>query len=85
LITPLPRKKSGNYCRYGSDRRDQQVVKGRRSQQVVLLPLRKEVKEDADNEQPNRKVNEDDVLGMLREKYRFYVERVQGLSSLTAR
>jgi hypothetical protein len=82
---PLPREKSGNYSRYGSDRCDKQVVIGRRSQQIVLLPLRKKVKEDTDDKQPNRKVNKDDVLGMLREKYRFYVERMQGLSSLTAR
>lgn len=82
LEFPLPRKKSGDYSGYRSDRCDKQVVIGRRGQQVVPLPLRKKVKEDADDKQPNRKVNEDDVLGMLREKYRFYVKRVQGLSSL---
>jgi hypothetical protein len=51
----------------------------------LLLPLRKKIKEDADDKQPDREVNDHDVLRMLREKHCFYVERMQGRSSLTAR
>src|SRR5215469_9532278 len=82
---PLPRENSGGYYGYGCDRRDKQVVVGRQSQQALLLPLRKEIKEDADDKQRDREVDQHDVLRMLCEKYRFYVERMQGRSLLTAR
>src|SRR5713226_3646468 len=85
LEFPLPRKNSGDNHGYGCYRRDEQVVVGRRSQQALLLPLRKEIKEDADDKQRNREVDQHDVLRMLRENYCFNVKRVQGRSSLTAR
>jgi hypothetical protein len=85
LELPLPGENSGDYYWYGCDRRDEQVVVGRHSQQVLLLPLRKEIKEDACDKQRDREVDQHDVLRMLREKYRFYVEWMQGPSSLTAR
>jgi len=85
LKLPLPRENSGDYHRDGCNRRDEQVVVGRRSQQMLLLPLRKKIKEDTDNKQCDREVNQHDVLSMLREKYCFYVERVHGRYSLTAR
>jgi hypothetical protein len=47
--------------------------------------LRKKIKEDTDDKQCDREVNQHDVLSMLREKYCFYVERVHGRYSLTAR
>src|SRR5215470_17509138 len=85
LEFPLPCENSGDYYGYGCDRRDEQVVVGRHGQQALLLPLRKEIKEDADDKQRDREVDQHDVLCMLREKYRFYVEWMQGRSSLTAR
>jgi hypothetical protein len=47
--------------------------------------LRKKIKEDADDKQRDREVNQHDVLRMFRENHCFYVERMQGCSSLTAR
>jgi hypothetical protein len=85
LELPLPRENSGDYHGYGGDRCDEQVVVGCRSQQALLLPLRKEIKEGADDKQRDREVNQYDVLRMLRQEYCFYVERMQGRSSLTAR
>jgi hypothetical protein len=40
-------------------------------QYPLLLLLRKKIKQHADYEQCDRKVNQHDVLRMLREKYRF--------------
>src|SRR5229473_5224708 len=85
LKFPLPRENSGDYHRYGCDRGDEQVVVGRRSQQTLLLPLPKEIKENADDKQRDREVDQHDMLRMLRQEYCFYVERMQGCSSLTAR
>src|ERR1700724_3118012 len=84
LEFPLPRKNSGDYNRYGCDRRDEQIVVGCRTQQGLLLPLRKKIKEDADDKQRDREVDQHHVLRMLRENDCFYVERMQGRSSLTA-
>jgi len=47
--------------------------------------LRKKIEEDADDKQRDREVNQHNVLRVLRQKYCFYVERMQGRSSLTAR
>src|SRR5215470_10086579 len=85
LEFPLPRENSGDYYGYGCDGRDEQVVVGGHGQQALFLPLRKEIKENADDKQRDREVDQHDVLRMLREKYRFYVEWMQGRSSLTAR
>jgi hypothetical protein len=85
LEFPLPRENPGDNHGYGCDRRDEQVVVGSRSQQALLIPLRKEIKEDADDKQRDREVNQHDVLRMLRENHSFYVKRMQGRSSFTAR
>src|ERR1700731_1558990 len=85
LEFPLPRENSGGYHGNGCDRCDEQVVVGRRSQQGLLPPLRKKIKEDADDKERDREVDQHHVLRMLCEKYCFYVERMQGCSSLTAR
>src|SRR6267154_4740875 len=82
LEFPLPREDSGDYRGYGGHRRDEQVVIGRRSQQGLLLPLRKKIKEDADDKQRDREMNQHYMLRALREKYCFYVERMQRRSSL---
>src|SRR6476660_5722379 len=85
LEFPLPRKNSSDYDRHGRDCRDEQIVVGRRNQQGLLLPLRKKIKEDADDKQRDREVDQHHMLRMLRENYCFYVERMQGRSSLSAR
>jgi hypothetical protein len=85
LEFPLPRENSSDYHGYGCDRRDEQVVVGRRSQQALPLPLRKKIKDDADDKQRDREVDQHDVLRMLRENYCFYVEWMQDRSLLTAR
>src|SRR5579864_3365360 len=82
LEFPLPCKNPGGYRRNGCDRRDEQVVVGGRSQQALLLPLRKKIKEDADDKQRDWEMNQHDVLRMLREEHCIYVERMQGRSSL---
>src|SRR5260370_16648035 len=81
LKFPLPRENSGDYHGYGCDRRDEQVVIGRRSQQALPLPLRKEIKEDADDKQRDWEVNQHHVLRVLPETYCFYFEGMQ-ISSL---
>jgi hypothetical protein len=85
LEFPLPREDSGDNHGHGCDRRDEQVVVGSRSQQVLPLPLRKKIKEDADDKQRDREMNQHHVLRVLRENYGLYVERMQSRSSLTAR
>src|SRR4029077_11983557 len=85
LEFPLPREYSGDNHGHGCDRRDEQVVVGSRGQQALLLPLPKEIKENADDKQRDREVDQHDMLRMLRQKYCFYVERMQGRSSLTSR
>jgi len=85
LEFPLPRENAGACHGYGCDRRDEQVVVGCRSQQALLLLLRKKIKEHADDKQRDREVDQHDVLRMLCENHSFYVERMQGCSSLTAR
>ncbi len=85
LEFPLPRDNSSDHDRYGCERRDEQVVVGGCSQQSLLLPLRKKIKENADSKQGDGEVNQHNVLRMFREEYGLNVERVQGFSSLTAR
>jgi hypothetical protein len=51
----------------------------------AALPLPEKIKDHTDDEQRDREMNQHDVLRMLSEKYRFYVERMHGLSLLTAR
>src|SRR6266436_1467708 len=85
LEFPLPRDNSSDHDRYGCERRDEQVVVGGRSQQSLLLPLRKKIKENADSKQGDGEVNQHNVLRMFGEEYGLNVERVQGFSSLTAR
>jgi len=71
LEFPPPRENSGDYHGYGCDRRDKQVVVGRSSQHALLLPLRKKIKEHADDKQGDGEVNQHDVLGVFREDYCF--------------
>jgi hypothetical protein len=85
LEFPLPRENPSDNHGDGCDRRDEQVLVGSHSQQALLLPLRKEIKEDADDKKRNREMNQHDVPRMFRENYCFYVERMQGRSLLTAR
>src|ERR1700676_2035717 len=58
---------------------------GRRYQHAPLGPMRKKIKEHADDEQRDREMNQHDVLRVFCEKDRLDVERVHGFSSLTAR
>jgi hypothetical protein len=71
LEFPLPRENSSDDDRYGCNRRDEKVVLGRRSHQALLLPLPEKIKEDADDKQRDREVNQHDVLRMLRQNYCF--------------
>ena len=78
LELPLPCENSGGYHGYGCDRRYEQVVVGRHRQLALLLSLRKKIKEDADDKQRGREVNQHAVLCLLCQKYCFYVEWTLG-------
>src|SRR5256885_11023195 len=56
--TTLFRSKSGDYHGYGCDRSDEQVVVGRCCQEALFPPLRKKIKEDADDKQRDREVDQ---------------------------
>src|SRR5215471_4544691 len=74
---PLPRHEAGDDHRYRRDRRDEKIVVGGRSEQAMLCPLPKKIKQYTHNEQRDGKVNQHHMLCVLGENYRFYVERMQ--------
>src|SRR6266436_1538584 len=77
LEFPLPGQYSGDNHGYGCNRRDEQVVIGSRSQQALPLPLRKEIKEDGDDKQSYREVDQHHVLRVFGKQCCSYVERMQ--------
>src|ERR1700752_4126582 len=82
---PLPRDNPRGQYRYSGERCDGKIAVSRCGKQTPLGPLRKKIKHDADDEQRDREVNQHDMLRVFGEKYGLDVERVQGLSSFTAR
>jgi len=72
-----PRDQYGDGC----ERRSEQVAIRCRGQHRPPGPIRKKIKEHANDEQGDREMNQHDVLRVFRENHRFNVKRVQGFSS----
>src|SRR5262245_8165641 len=84
LDCPLTRCKNGRHAMTRPDRRAQQDEKGRRGQFPVLRPLRKIVERDGRDKQRNRKMNQHDMLRVLRENHSSDVEGIHAHVPLTS-
>lgn len=82
---PLPGQQPSNDRRDGGNGSDKKIAIGSGGQALPLRPLRQQIKQNACDEQGDGKMNEHDVLSVLRENCCFEVERVHGCLSLTAR
>ena len=82
---PLPGENAGNQYRHHDNRRSQQITISCCGQKLPFRPLREKIKGHPRDKQGDRKMNQHHVLRVFRKQRRFDVERMQGLSSLTAR
>src|SRR5450631_4286450 len=82
LELELPRENSRGQDRKSRDRRGQQVVVDGVSQAALFRPLSEQVKRHCHNEQRDWKMNQHDMLRVLRQKYCLEVERICHIVSI---